>query len=151
MRVAGVECPRGSSSQGSVAVLSNTCPLRRQQKPAYDGTKNGRVNLAPLYDLSSALLLPTRVDVDDLPFAMTIAGRRHIGSIDQTAWTDLAKDLRLDKEKLLTEVRDVASAIDERLESIATTAFRVEKERRFAARFVKRVRARAKHCSATVM
>ena len=112
---------------------------------------SGRVNLAPLYDLSSALVLPTRIDVDDLPFAMTIAGRRRIGSIDQAAWTDLAKDLRLDKEKLLSEVRDVASAIAERVASIAATGFREEKERRFAERFVKRIRMRAKECLARVM
>lgn len=108
------------------------------------------VQLAPLYDLASALFLKTRINVPDLPFPMRVAGRSRLGSIGADAWTDLAKGLQLKAARLLEEVAGVAQRIGEVAESVAAVGEASGLDPRFCERFAVRVRSRALDCLSLV-
>ena len=108
----------------------------------------GDVVLAPLYDLASALLLKTRARVPDLPFPMTIAGRKHIGAVDLGAWKDLAKELRLTSTRLIEEVAGIASRVADGAPDVAETGKRDGLSPGFCDRFATRLRGRALACLA---
>lgn len=110
----------------------------------------GEVELAPLYDLATALLLPTRTKAPDLPFPMSVAGRTRLGSIDATAWSDLEKQLRLSSGHLVNEVAGVAQRVLDASENVANAGTARGLDPTFCKRFAERVGARARDCLALV-
>ena len=104
------------------------------------------VTLAPLYDLASALLLPTRTEAMELPFAMAVAGRTRLGGITRLAWEEQAKRVRLNPERVLAEIGDLLRRIVEAASEVAAAAVSDGIDEKFAARFASRVGARAESC-----
>ncbi|MGH7626204.1 MAG: HipA domain-containing protein [Gemmatimonadaceae bacterium] len=107
----------------------------------------GNVTLAPLYDLASALLLPTRTPVPELPFAMAVAGRTTLGAITYSAWEAQAKQLRLSRARVLGEIGDLLRRVKDAAPGVADAAVSAGVDERFATRFGSRVRARAIACA----
>lgn len=106
----------------------------------------GHVALAPLYDLASALLLPTRTKVPELPFAMTVAGRRTLGAIDRIAWEDQARRIRLNSKRVTDEIGDLLERIAVAAPRVAGAADSTGVDGEFAELFVARIRARGAAC-----
>jgi serine/threonine-protein kinase HipA len=104
----------------------------------------GRVTLAPLYDLASALLLPTRISIDELPFAMKVADASTIGAIDWSKWTDQARVLKLPPTRVIEQIDGLLARVVESMPSLANVAATHNLDDRFVARFINRVRSRAK-------
>lgn len=107
----------------------------------------GDVGLAPLYDLASELLLPTRIPVLDLRLAMSVGGHTRVGAIKRSAWEAQAKELRLNPDRVLAEVHDLLRRMAGAAPAIAREAASAGVDERFSARFVARVRARATACA----
>jgi serine/threonine-protein kinase HipA len=107
----------------------------------------GVVELAPLYDLASALLLPTRTRVPELPFAMSVAGHTTLGGITRSAWEAQAKALRLNSEHLLTEIDELLHCVSDAASTVALAGVSAGVDERFAAQFASRIRARAIACA----
>ncbi len=105
---------------------------------------------APLYDLASALVLPTRTDPEDLPFAMTVGGRKRIGAIGRAAWEVEAHLLRLDPKRLVKEIRELAHRVEESVSTVAESSTENGVDERFARRFASRVKRRAAACALTL-
>lgn len=106
----------------------------------------GHVALAPLYDLASALLLPTRTKVPELPFAMAVAGRRMLGAIDRSAWEAQAKLLRLSPKRVFDEIRDLLERIADGAVETASARASTGIDGGFVELFVARIRARGAVC-----
>ncbi len=106
-----------------------------------------RVTFAPLYDLASALVLPTRRDPEDLPFAMTVGGRKRIGSINRAAWENEAHRVRLDSKRLIDEVGKLVHSVEATVSAVAEASVENGVDERFAKRFASRVRKRAESCA----
>lgn len=70
----------------------------------------GRVRLAPLYDLASALPYP-QMDFQKLKLAMKIGGDYRLRNIGQREWRRLAGDLRLDPDDLVDRVAELADRL----------------------------------------
>lgn len=106
----------------------------------------GAVTLAPLYDLASALRLKTRVEADDLPFAMTVARRRTIGSITRSVWEEQAREVRLNPGRAIEEIDDLLQQIVEHAAPVAAAAVAAGIDEKFANRFASRLSRRARDC-----
>lgn len=107
----------------------------------------GDVSLAPLYDLASALLLKSRTHTDELPFAMSVAGRRTLGEIDRAAWEAQARQVRLNPVGVLDEIDDLLQHVIEGVSEVAAAGVERRVDEKFAARFASRIRARATACA----
>jgi serine/threonine-protein kinase HipA len=105
-----------------------------------------RIVLAPLYDLASAMLLSPQRDPSDLPFAMTIARRKTLGTIDRAAWEGEAKLLRLNPRRVIDEIAGLAERIRDAVRDVAGKATSTDVAESFAGRFSSRIRARAAGC-----
>lgn len=105
-----------------------------------------QVALAPLYDLASALLLPTRTKVQALPVAMSVAGRRTLGDIDRAAWEEQAQRVRLNPRRVVDEIADLLERIADAAPHVAAEAVVAGVNEGFAAQFGTRVRARGAAC-----
>lgn len=106
----------------------------------------GDVTLAPLYDLASALLLPTRTPADQLPFAMSVAGRRTLGQITRAAWEAQAAEVRVSQARLIEEIRDLLQRVIDAVPIVAATGVASGIDEAFAGRFVARIQRRALQC-----
>jgi serine/threonine-protein kinase HipA len=78
----------------------------------------GRIRLAPLYDLASALLYPD-LDQHRISLAMRIGSVYRIRDVGRPQWMDLAKDIRLEPDHVIDRARDLAGQIPERVSEIA--------------------------------
>jgi serine/threonine-protein kinase HipA len=107
------------------------------------------VTLAPLYDLATGLLLPTRTPVDELPFAMTVGGRSRIGDIGWSEWVEQAHVLRLNPARVLEEVAASVGSVMQSAESLRESAAAQRIDDRFVKRYTTRVVGRAKVLNAT--
>ena len=105
------------------------------------------VTLAPLYDLASALLLPTRMPTEELPFAMTVGGRKKLGLIIRSAWEAEARKLRLDAERLVGEIADLAHDVATTVGAVTDSSVENGIDERFAKRFASRINRRATACA----
>ena len=105
------------------------------------------VTVAPLYDLASALVLPTRERTEELPFAMTVGGRKRLGSITRSAWEGEARKLRLDAKRLVNEIGELAHDVAASVSEVAELSVDNGVDERFANRFASRVSGRAKACA----
>ncbi len=109
-------------------------------------SSGAQVRLAPLYDLASALMLPTRMQPDELPFAMTVGGRKKLGAITRAAWETEARKLRLDSRRLIGEIGELAHNVAAAVDLVADVSLQHGVDERFAASFATRLRRRAKEC-----
>jgi len=112
--------------------------------------EGGRVELAPLYDLASGLLLPTRTPVERLPFAMKVGGRSSIGDIGWPEWEQQARSLKLNPTRVTEEISALVSKVAESADQLREAAASQSIDAGFASRYVNRVRGRAKALCATV-
>jgi len=106
----------------------------------------GNVTLAPLYDLSSGILHPSRSDPASVSFAMAVAGRSTLASITRGAWEEQAKELRLNPLRVMDEIDDLLVRIGEAAPPVAEAATNDGVDELFAARFSARLTARATSC-----
>jgi serine/threonine-protein kinase HipA len=102
------------------------------------------VTLAPLYDLASGLLLPTRTPAEELPFAMTVGGRSRIGDIGWSEWAEQARALKLNPTRVLEEIRASVGTVVQSAELLREAATAQQIDDRFVKRFTTRVTGRAK-------
>lgn len=107
----------------------------------------GDVSLAPLYDLASALLLETRMSPDELPFAMSVAGRRTLGEINRAAWEEQAREVRLDPARVIHAIDDLLQQVISGISAVASAGVERGVDEKFAARFARRIRSRATACA----
>ena len=107
----------------------------------------GLVRLTPLYDLASALVLPTTARPKDLPFAMPVAGQKTLGDIGRKAWETQARLLRLDPKRVIEELYQLALDVAGAAPNLPASEKRRGVDERFATRFASRVRARAIACA----
>ena len=70
----------------------------------------GRVRLAPLYDLASALPYAGK-QFQKLKLAMSIGGRYRLREIGAYRWEKLAAELKLEEQELRTRVQRMAAAL----------------------------------------
>ena len=71
----------------------------------------GRVRLAPLYDVASALPYDATGDSEIDLAAMAIGGRRRFGTVHGRHWDTMAEAMGIDAERLREEIRRQAAAI----------------------------------------
>lgn len=98
-----------------------------------------RVRLAPLYDLSSALLYQPREDDSGLhELAMAVGGERRFGRVGEDNWTKLARRARLDPDRILNRVRSMATDLPDALSAVIAETDTSDKETpaRYLARLV---------------
>jgi serine/threonine-protein kinase HipA len=107
----------------------------------------GNVALAPLYDLASALLLKTRTPIKKLPFAMSVAGLRTIGEIDRAAWEVQAREVRMDVARAIHEIDDLTQRVIGGAKQVAEAGVERGVDAAFAARFARKIQARASMCA----
>ncbi len=69
----------------------------------------GRVRLAPLYDLSSALPYPQQVHPRQATLAMKIGGKYKLREITVREWRKCAAELRYDESILMDRIRSIAA------------------------------------------
>jgi serine/threonine-protein kinase HipA len=67
---------------------------------------SGQVRLAPLYDIAS--ILPYDFDPQRVRLAMKIGGRYKVSAIGPRQWIKTAADLRLDADRILQRILDMA-------------------------------------------
>lgn len=77
----------------------------------------GRVRLAPLYDLASALPYPD-LDPRRLRLAMRIASSYRISEVARRHWAACAQEVGLDPEEVAVRARELAKQVPERLAEI---------------------------------
>jgi serine/threonine-protein kinase HipA len=70
----------------------------------------GRVRLAPLYDLASALPYAGK-QLQKVKLAMSIGGRYRLREIGAYRWEKLAADLKLPEDEVRTRVRSMAATL----------------------------------------
>ncbi len=81
----------------------------------------GRVRLAPLYDLSSALPYPKQVDLRRATLAMKIGGTYKLREIGLRQWEKFAAEHRLDEEALAGRIRTLSEQMPEAARTVAKT------------------------------
>lgn len=81
----------------------------------------GRVRLAPLYDLASALPY-TKIDQGRLRLAMKLGGEYRLRQLGVRHWRRLAHDLRLDGDALVARVAAMADAIPDAAAAVRRAA-----------------------------
>jgi serine/threonine-protein kinase HipA len=79
---------------------------------------HGRIRLAPLYDLSSALPYP-ELRQDKLTMAMKIGNTYRLRDIRRHHWEKLARELRLPVEAMLDRVVKMAGALPDHAQDVA--------------------------------
>jgi len=104
----------------------------------------GRVRLAPLYDVASAL--PYGFDPHRLRLAMKIGGQYRLRSIGAHQWRSLASELRLDADRVVSRLADVAARLPDAAAAIGSRAGRAGLDRRFVERLVHLLATRAAEC-----
>ncbi len=107
-------------------------------------SSRGGVALAPLYDVASGLLLRTRTRVDELPFAMTVAGRSTIGAIGWPEWAEQARILKLNQAQVVEEIAALVSNVVGSVDLLREPAHAQRIDERFISQYIKRLGNRAK-------
>lgn len=82
--------------------------------------RDGRVRLAPLYDLSSALPYPG-LRQDKLAMAMKIGNTYRLRDVRRQHWESLLRELRLDVDATLARIVAMADALPDHASDLART------------------------------
>lgn len=80
--------------------------------------RGGRVRLAPLYDLGSALPYPS-LRQDKLANAMKIGNTYRIRDIRRRHWEKLLREMRVDADQALARMSDMATALPDHASDLA--------------------------------
>jgi serine/threonine-protein kinase HipA len=104
----------------------------------------GRVRLAPLYDVATAL--PYGFDPHRLRLAMKIGGPYRIRSVGARQWRSLASELRLDGDRVVSRLADMAARLPDAAAAIGGRSGRAGLDRRFVERQADLLAARAAEC-----
>jgi serine/threonine-protein kinase HipA len=102
-----------------------------------------QVRLAPLYDLSSALLYDPRGDDSSLHnLAMAVGGERRLGRLGEDNWVRLARRGRLDPARVIDRVRSLAADLPDALASVIAETGAADRQTpaRYHARLVDHLR-----------
>jgi serine/threonine-protein kinase HipA len=105
----------------------------------------GRARLAPLYDIAS--ILPYDFDAQKIRSAMKIGGEYRFRDIGARQWRKLATELRLDADRLMARIGDLAGALPDALADICRTAKADGIDRPLVERLARRLRERAQRCA----
>jgi len=105
----------------------------------------GRVRLAPFYDVAS--ILPyAQIDIKKAKLSMKLGGEYRLSNIQARHWRKLARDIRLDPDKVIQRVDNLARQMPDH---IADTQRRMTKEgidHPLIARLARRLTTRAATC-----
>lgn len=104
-----------------------------------------RIRLAPLYDLASALPYPGIRPIG-LKLAMKIGGEYALRNIAKRHWQRLAVDAHQNPEQVLTELRETAVALPDRVLTVQQRAKREGITHQIIERLSERLIARSKGC-----
>jgi serine/threonine-protein kinase HipA len=85
--------------------------------------ENGRVRLAPLYDIASAYAYP-RLQHQKLKLAMKIGSKYRVHEIGRNSWQSFAKRNRIDEDELLDRAQTMAAAIPDEYATLRKQAAR---------------------------
>lgn len=102
-----------------------------------------QVRLAPLYDLSSALLYEPRDANSGLhKLAMAIGGERRFGHVGEPNWRKLAARARLEPDRVLDRIQDLAAKLPDALSTVIneTSASDAHTPARYLDRLVEHLR-----------
>lgn len=77
----------------------------------------GRVRLAPLYDVASVLPYPA-IDIEKTKLSMKLGGEYRLRNINLHHWRKLAKELRLDSDAVIHRADDLARRLRDRVSEI---------------------------------
>jgi serine/threonine-protein kinase HipA len=77
----------------------------------------GRVRLAPLYDVASVLPYPD-IDIEKVKLSMKIGGEYRLRNIGLRHWRKLAEELRLDSDAMIRHVDDFARQLGDRVSEV---------------------------------
>lgn len=106
---------------------------------------NGRVRLAPVYDVASVLPY-SQFDVDRVKLAMKIGDKYRLRDIGQREWNKLARDIKLDAGELIENLTRMAQALPDLVTDIAHRATTAGLERITIERLATRLIARSRIC-----
>ncbi len=105
----------------------------------------GRARLAPLYDIAS--ILPYDFDPQKIRSAMKIGGEYRLRGIGPRQWRKLATELRLDADRLMTRIGDLAGALPDAMADVCRTAQADGIDHPLVDRLAGRLRERAQRCA----
>lgn len=105
----------------------------------------GRVRLAPLYDLASALLYPS-LDPQRLRLAMKVGSKYRIRDIVGRDWIDLAEDLGLPASTALARIERMAEEVPGQAERTGTAMIEAGLHRATVRRLVDLISLHARRC-----
>ena len=106
----------------------------------------GRVRLAPLYDLASALPYDD-MDFQKLKLAMRIGRDYRLRDIAGREWRRLASDVRLDADAILDRVTEIADRIPDESTAVRDEMLSQGLQHTVIGRLADRMAARAEKCS----
>jgi serine/threonine-protein kinase HipA len=104
----------------------------------------GRVRLAPLYDLESAL--PYGFDQQRLRLAMKVGDKYRLRDIGPRQWRALAIAIRVDPDRLVARLVDLAARLPAALAAVRERAAAAGLDHPLAGRLAALLAARAKRC-----
>lgn len=105
----------------------------------------GRVRLAPLYDVASALPYDD-LDFQRLKLAMKIGKEYRLGDIGLRQWVTLAQDLRLDPDVTVGRVAKMATRLADQVPPVREGALGQGLAHPVVDRLAERIVQRAEHC-----
>lgn len=108
-------------------------------------TGGTRVRLAPLYDVASILPYDD-FDLRKVKLAMKIGGEYRLNDIGARQWSKLAREIRIDAEKLFDELRTMAVQMPDAVSDAQKRARTEGLDHKIIGRLAERLTARAKAC-----
>ena len=105
----------------------------------------GRVRLAPLYDVASVLPYP-QFDLHKVKLAMKIGGKYKIWDVGIREWSKLAAELRMDEAALIEGIAGMAREMPDRVAEIAREMTNAGLKHPVIGRLSTRMIARARLC-----
>lgn len=106
----------------------------------------GRVRLAPLYDVAS--ILPYEFDAMRIRLAMKVGDKYRIRDISARSWEKLSEALGVDPAQMMSQVSEIAHRIVDNVHSIGDAMHAEGMDHPIVARLVDRISAHATKCSA---
>ena len=106
----------------------------------------GRVRLAPLYDLASALPYNSQIDLNKAKLSMKLGGEYHLSDIQARHWRRMAEEIRLDPDRVIQRVDDFARQMPDHIADTQRRMTNEGIEHPLVARLDRRLTARATVC-----
>lgn len=109
-----------------------------------------QVRLAPLYDLGSILPYPHLSNPRALKLAMNVGSKHRLSEITQHNWVQLAEQAQVDSSRVVSDLREMADELPDRLASIAREAGQAGLRTGMISRLAEVLRRRAGECRAAL-